>query len=168
MENLIGNDTDTLTVDQTIIRAAIIFVSALLCIRISGMRAFGKNSALDVVVNIMIGSILARTIGGHVPFFASIGAAIALSGIHRILAMLAVRYDTVSKMLKGRERILVKDGKMQRDNMRRCTITEGDLMEGIRLTAKVNDVSEIKEAYFERSGQISAIPRNRGNFESML
>jgi uncharacterized membrane protein YcaP (DUF421 family) len=161
MEYLIGDANDELNALQTIVRAIIIFISALLCIRISGMRAFGKNSALDVVVNIIVGSVLARAIGGHVPFFPSIAAAFAFSLIHRILAMLATRSDMMSNLLKGKEYPLIKDGKMIPENMRYCNITKGDLLEGIRLTANVNGMEEIKEAYFERSGQISAIPKDK-------
>jgi uncharacterized membrane protein YcaP (DUF421 family) len=161
MEDWIGSANETLSAGQTILRAVIIFITALVCIRISGMRSFGKSSALDVVVSIIVGSVLARAIGGHVPFFASIAATLVLSVIHRALAFFSVRSDRLSNLLKGKEYLLVKNGEMQRDNMKYCSITEGDLMEGIRMTANVNDLQEIKEAYFERSGQISAIPREK-------
>jgi uncharacterized membrane protein YcaP (DUF421 family) len=159
MENLIGDVSDDLNAGQTILRAIIIFISALLCIRISGMRAFGKNSALDVVVNIIIGSVLARCIGGNVPFFPSIAAAFAIATIHRVLATIAVQKDWLSKLLKGRPFLLIKDGQMQVENMRRCSITKGDLMAGVRLNGKVERIEDVKEAYFERNGQISVIPK---------
>lgn len=159
MENLLGDANDNLTVSQTILRAVIIFISALICVRLSGMRSFGKNAALDVVVNIIIGSVLARAIGGHVPFFASIAAAFALALIHRILATIATRSDAFSKLIKGRAVLLVKDGRMQEENMKMCNLTHGDLQEGIRLNANIGRIEDVKEAYFERSGQISVVPK---------
>jgi uncharacterized membrane protein YcaP (DUF421 family) len=159
MENIIGDANDNLNAAQTILRALIIFFSALVCIRISGMRAFGKNAPLDVVVNIIIGSVLARAIGGHVPFFASIAAAFALALIHRVLAAIATKSDAFSKLIKGRAFLLVKDGQIQEENLRICNLTHGDLHEGIRLNGNLDQVKDVKEAYFERSGQISVIPK---------
>lgn len=157
MEQLIGGTREELDFLQVMVRAIIIFVVAMVCIRISGMRAFAKNSALDVVVHIIIGSILARTIAGNVPFLPSIAGALVFALTHRILASVAVRNDWVSNFLKGKAYLLVKDGEMIPKNMRACNITRGDLLEGIRLNGHTNAIEDVQEAYFERNGQISTI-----------
>jgi len=53
--------------------------------------------------------------------------------------------------------VLVQNGKLNRENMRRNHISEHDLEEDMRLSAKIEDLSKIKIARVERSGDISFI-----------
>ena len=57
--------------------------------------------------------------------------------------------------------MLVKDGAMRRDAMRRADISEDDLEENLRVNANVAKVEEVAEARLERNGLISAVKRGR-------
>jgi uncharacterized membrane protein YcaP (DUF421 family) len=61
--------------------------------------------------------------------------------------------------MKGRPHTLYKDGKIDRKNMLRCDISDGDLEEGIRIAANVSSTDELKEVRIERSGTISAVKK---------
>ena len=63
--------------------------------------------------------------------------------------------------MKGRPRVLVKDGVRQRDALARGQIGEHDLLEALRLNGRITRVEEVQEARLERNGQISVIPRAR-------
>jgi uncharacterized membrane protein YcaP (DUF421 family) len=54
----------------------------------------------------------------------------------------------------------VEDGKVQQKNMLREHISEHDLEEDMRLDAQTEDLSKIKAARLERSGDISFIRAN--------
>ena len=56
--------------------------------------------------------------------------------------------------------MLYKDGTIQKDNMLKADITNGDLEEGIRLAANVNSLQKVREVRMERSGQISVVLEN--------
>jgi uncharacterized membrane protein YcaP (DUF421 family) len=73
--------------------------------------------------------------------------------------MLGARFHFVSNLLKGRDRLLVKDGQILRKNMLREDISHGDLEEGLRVAGNVNSFEEVKEVRMERSGQISVVKK---------
>ncbi len=56
---------------------------------------------------------------------------------------------------------MVKDGQLQQTNMQKENITEQDLLEVLRTQGKITQVQEVQEAYLERSGNISVIPRKQ-------
>ena len=151
-----GTGTD-LTPGHMTARAFVMFFIALILIRISGMRSFGSQSPFDAIIVIMLGAILSRAVVGASPFLSTVFAGITICVVHRLLAMLCTRNHVISNFLKGKARILYKDGKIDRKNMLRCDISDGDLEEGIRLSANASSLDKLKEVRMERSGKISAV-----------
>ena len=98
-------------------------------------------------------------INGTAPFFTTIAAGFALMIIHRAFAFGAFKSHAFGRLIKGDDVILVRDGKKDWKEMARSLISEHDLAEDLRLDAKVEDVSQIKTARLERSGDISFIKR---------
>ena len=148
---------DPLSPGHMTARAFVMFFIALLLIRISGMRSFGSKSAFDNIIVIMLGAILSRAVVGASPFISTVAGGITVCIVHRGLAMLCTRFHFISNLLKGTDQLLFKDGKIQKKNMLKADITQGDLEEGIRLAANVNSFESISEVRMERSGQISVV-----------
>ena len=157
--DLFGTGRD-LTAVQMTMRAFVVFIISVFLIRLSGMRSFGSKSAFDNIVVILLGAILSRAVTGVSPFFPTIAAATAICVTHRILAMLAARFHGVSVLLKGESRIVYKDGKLNKKNMLRAGLSEGDLEEGVRLAGNVPSLNDTEEVRMERSGQISVIKKS--------
>lgn len=135
-----------------------VFFAALLIIRMGNHRIFGKNSAFDIVLGIIYGSILSRAITGNSPFVPTIVAAFVLVMLHKLLAYFTFHTNFgLSSFIKGSPRTLVEDGKLQKKAMEENSITENDLTEAIRSSGSFAGVSRIKYAYLERSGKISVI-----------
>jgi len=160
-ESLIGSDKETIEWWQMCLRAFLIFFIALAMIRIAGMRTFGKKSAFDVLVGILLGSVLGRTITGNSPFFSTILAGLVIVVLHRIIAIITFYSDSAGKVLKGESEILYKNGRFHWKNMKRNEITEKDIEGSIREEANLSSMEDIAEAYFERSGNISVIPKKK-------
>ncbi|WP_347157807.1 DUF421 domain-containing protein [Pontibacter chitinilyticus] len=156
-----GIHDETLTWWQMSLRAVGIFFAALLIIRIGNHRIFGKNTAFDIILGIIYGSILSRAINGSAPFFPSVAAAFTLVLLHKGLAALAYHsHSGIGNLLKGSPKLLVKDGELQRENMRQNSVTEHDLEEAMRSSGNTADPRHIKAAYLERSGDISIIKKD--------
>lgn len=156
LNNLFGVG-EHLTSGQMALRAFVLFFVALVLIRISGMRSFGSKSALDNIIVIMLGAILSRAVVGATALVPTICAGISLCVTHRLLAMLAARFHVISFLLKGKDRLLYKEGKLYKDNLMKADISEGDLDEGIRLAGNASSLDKVKEVRMERSGQISVV-----------
>ncbi len=153
---LIGEGTD-LTALQMTIRAIGMFFIALVLIRIGGMRIFGHESAFDSILVILLGAILARAVVGASPYFATVAAAAAITIIHRVLGWIACKNITVGKLIKGEHIPLYENSEFKWKNMRRCSISEGDLLESLRLQTNQNELLKVEKAIMETNGHISFI-----------
>jgi uncharacterized membrane protein YcaP (DUF421 family) len=154
----VGLESHDIRAWQMAIRALLVYFAAIVLIRIASTRFMGKNTALDLVLAVIIGSVLGRSITGNSPLLPVFAAALTLVVFHYVLAGLAFRFRPVSRLVKGNAAILVEDGKVNWDNMRRFQIGEQDLLEALRTRAKLENISDVKRAYLERNGDISVIP----------
>lgn len=157
----LGLDSGDLTWWQMSIRAVIVFAVALIIVRLGNNRIFGKSTAFDIVLGIIYGSVLSRAITGNSPFFPTLVAAFVLVVLHTILAVVAYHSNFgFGNFVKGKPSILIKDGEVQRDALKWNSITENDLEEAIRKSGCEPDLSKVKTAYLERSGDISIIEKD--------
>lgn len=154
---LVGRSSDTIAWWQMSIRAVFIFVYLLLLVRLGGRRAFAKFTSFDIVLAVLLGSVLSRCLTANAPLVATFCASAVLVALHALLARLAVRFDPVGLLVKGRRIQLVRDGALLTEPMHRTSVTERDLMEALRSTAKTDDLHRIKAAYLERNGTISFV-----------
>ncbi len=158
INELFGRGED-LTALQMAVRSFIMFFIALALIRLGGMRIFGKRTAFDNILVIMLGAILARGVVGASPFFSAVAAAAIMVVVHKILAFLAMRHVWVGMIVKGYRRSLYKNGQFNLKNMRITSISKDDLMEGVRLEINRSDLDGVKEVYIEKNGQISVVKK---------
>ena len=158
INELFGRGED-LTALQMAVRSFIMFFIALALIRLGGMRIFGKRTAFDNILVIMLGAILARGVVGASPFFSAVAAAAIMVVVHKILAFLAMRHVWVGMIVKGYRRSLYKNGQFNLKNMRITSISKDDLMEGVRLEINSSDLDRVEEVYIEKNGQISVVKK---------
>jgi uncharacterized membrane protein YcaP (DUF421 family) len=160
LDPILGLEAETLTAWQMGLRALVVYVLGLAIVRIGEKRFIGKFSAFDVILGFMLGSTLAGAISGSSPFSPSLFAAICLVGIHFVFARLSFRSDWFGTLVKGHSRVLVTDGEIDWDEMRKGNISEKDLLSALRENGHVGSPSDVKEARLERSGNISVISRD--------
>src|SRR4051812_25939430 len=118
-----------LTVFQMCMRTIVVFIITLLFIRISGKRAFGMRMPIDNVITILLGALLSRAIVGASPFIATISASFTIIVLYRLCAGLSFFSKLFGKIVKGKEELIYKDGSMIRETMKKCMVTEEDLIE---------------------------------------
>jgi uncharacterized membrane protein YcaP (DUF421 family) len=138
-------------------RAIVSFLLTLVLIRIAGIRTFGKRSAFDNVIVIMLGSIFSRVVVGASPFIPTTLGCLAFVLVHSGLGWISVRSDVIGRLVKGERKVLYAEGKMNERNMRRVMVSQKDLMESVRLRLNSNDLGEVQEIVLERNGEISVI-----------
>ena len=162
LEPFLGPDSDQITWWQMGIRGVIVFIIALALVRFGDRRIFGKNTAFDIVLGIIFGSILSRAITGNSPFLPTIFTALVLVCLHRLFAFWAFRQSMIGPIIKGSEKQIVEDGKMDFESMKSSNITKNDLLEACRQSG-VAEIEQVKEAYIERGGGISIIKKEGNN-----
>lgn len=159
LDFLLGKDQSELSALQMTLRAVIIYLSAILMVRLGNKRFLGRTTAFDFLLGIIIGSVLSRGINGGAPFFPTIIAAASLVMIHYLFGLIAFKWSKFGTMIKGRSRTLVKEGNINWDIMKKAHITEEDLVTEMRQNSSIEKIADIKLACLERSGEISFIKK---------
>jgi len=158
IDRLIGKGEE-LTALHMAIRTIIIFVIALIMLRIAGIRTFGKKTAFDLVIIIMLGAVLSRAIVGASPFVPIICASLVMVLIHRLLGILSYHSDFIGRLVKGEKKSLYKNGVPDKTNMRQVQISRNDIMEEVRVSLNQDNLRDVEEIFIERNGKISIIKR---------
>jgi uncharacterized membrane protein YcaP (DUF421 family) len=155
LETIFGSKGD-LGIAQECARAALVFAYGLLLVRIVGRRVFGRWSAIDIVVSIIVGSNLSRTLTGNAPLLGTLAATSLIMLLHWLLAQAAVRSQAMSRLFEGRARVLGRDGRLTGRRDLRVAISDADLQEALR-QAGVERVEETRLLVLEPSGKISVL-----------
>jgi uncharacterized membrane protein YcaP (DUF421 family) len=148
-----------LTLSQMSARAFVVYFIALALIHISGKRTFGKKSAFDITITIILGAVLSRAVVGASPFLATVAACLVLVLIHRILGWVILYNKGFSKLLKGEKILLYQDGHINEKNLHKCLMTQDDLMSDVRLKANEDTLNNVKEIYMENTGELSIVKK---------
>jgi uncharacterized membrane protein YcaP (DUF421 family) len=149
-----GRDLDAL---QMTFRAIVVFVVALVLIRISGRRSFGNRSPFDYVIAILLGATLSRAIVGASPFLATIAASFAMVVLHRALAWACIRSARLERWVVGDERVVFSHGQFNEHEMNAALLTRTDVYESVRQATGEFDLAHVDAAILERNGQVSVI-----------
>lgn len=159
-ETLLGlsKPSSALDVGQLCLRAAIVYLVMILFMRLAKKRSLGRATVFDVILGIIIGSTASRAVTGNAPFFGSLAAALALIAMHWLISLGARDWPRLGWLVKGQSDLLIKNGKVDRGELKRAHMTDDDLAEDLRQKG-VSDPADVKEARLERDGVLSVIKR---------
>ena len=143
-----------LTTAQECARTVVVFAYGFALIRIAGRRLFGKWSAVDITVSIIIGSNLSRTITGNAPLVGTMVASALLMALHWLVAHIAARSRRASAFLEGTPIDLVSAGTVNEGERRRHNISYADLDEALRGSG-VDRIEDASRVTLEPSGKIT-------------
>lgn len=158
IHTLFGSGKD-LTSLQMVCRSVLAFLITLALIRIAGIRTFGKRSAFDNVIVIMLGSIFSRVVVGASPFVPTTLACLAFVLVHRLFGYVSVRSDFFGRLVKGEKASLYAGDRPNQANMHKAMVSEKDLLESVRLRLNSDDLAQVREIIIERNGDISVIKK---------
>jgi uncharacterized membrane protein YcaP (DUF421 family) len=156
--DLLGLDQKDLEWYQMFCRTVIVFVVAIIFIRIAGIRTFGTKTAFDVVVSITMGALLSRCITGHYPFFTTLATAMFLAAFHRFVAFLAARSRVLCKILEGEHVVLYEKGEKVEKNLKKHLISDKDMKKALH-EENLEDFSKVKIIFLEPDGKLSIVKK---------
>src|SRR4051812_41861906 len=114
----LGLESRDLDIGYMAVRAIIAYVLLVGIARIGHQRLLDRTSPFDIILGILLGSIASRAITGNAPFFPAIGSCAVLVGMHALFAALSFRAKWFSLLVKGRAKVLLRDGSPDRKQMR--------------------------------------------------
>jgi uncharacterized membrane protein YcaP (DUF421 family) len=155
----LGVEPKDLTFVQISLRGIIVFLVTLTTVRLGHKRSLSRKTPFDAVLLVILAAVLSRAINGSAAFFATLGGGVVLVLVHRLFAFLAFYSHEFGILVKGKPDVIVRDGRRDLVMMRRNHVSTHDLDEDMRLSAHTDELSNIRVARVERSGDISFIKK---------
>jgi len=155
----LGVEPKDLTFIQISLRGIVVFLVTLTTMRLGHKRSLSRKTPFDAVLLVILAAVLSRAINGSAAFLATLGGGVVLVVLHRLFAHLAYYSHGFGILVKGRPDTIVHDGECDFRMMRRNHISMHDLEEDMRLGAHIDDLSRVRLARVERSGDISFIKK---------
>ena len=155
----LGVEPKDLTFIQISLRGIIVFLVTLTTMRLGHKRSLSRKTPFDAVLLVILAAVLSRAINGSAAFFATLGGGVVLVMLHRLFAYLAFYSHGFGILVKGKPDIIVRDGECDFEMMRRNHVSVHDLEEDMRLNGNIDDLSQVRLARVERSGDISFIKK---------
>jgi uncharacterized membrane protein YcaP (DUF421 family) len=141
------------------IRAIVLYVFIVFVMRIIGRRELSTLTPFDLVLLIVLGDAIQQ--GLTQDDYSVTGAIVAVSTLavmQVVTSFISYRFRPMRQILKGEPIILVQDGKLLNQNLRRERLTADDVAEQMR-AQQIAVFDEVKWAILESNGAISFIKK---------
>lgn len=146
-------------VAETILRGTVMFIGLFIAMRLIRRESSGLSLA-DVLLVSLLGDAAQNAMGGGSASVGDGGLLVAtIMGWERILDWLEWRSDAFRRWFKPKPLPLVRDGRIQRCNLRHEWITVEELMSQLRLGG-VERLEDVKSCTLEPDGGISVVRRD--------
>lgn len=140
------------------LRTIVLYLVLIFSIRLMGKRQIGQMEASEFVVTMLVANLAAIPMqdaaiplySGLVPILTVLGTELALSG-------LIMRSVMIRRFFCGKPVILIDNGKILQENLRRTRVTLDELTGHLR-EKDVLDVSTVQFAILETDGNLSVFP----------
>ena len=143
------------------VRTLILYFVVVIVMRLMGKRQIGQLQPFELVVAILISDLASvpmqdtaiPLINGIIPILTLLIAQITLS----LISMLSVKARSI---ICGTPSILIENGKINENNLRKEMYTLNDLLEQLR-NSNVYNIADVEFAILETNGQLSIIPKSQ-------
>jgi uncharacterized membrane protein YcaP (DUF421 family) len=142
-----------------VLRATVIFFALYLLVRVMGKRELAQMTPFELIVLVVFGDLIQQGVTHN--DFSLTGALLAISTMaFWALAMSWLTFHSrrAESFLDGEPRVIVRDGEIVRENLRRDRLTRAELLSEMRL-AGIAQLSDVAWAILEPRGKMSFIQR---------
>ena len=157
-ENEKGKDDSVLVVFA---RTLILFTLVIVTMRVMGKRQIGELQPFELAVAILISELAAVPMQNPgIPLINGIIPILTLLIAQMSLSYISLKSVKARGIICGKPSILIANGKIQEDELKKEMFTLNDLLEQLRINNTPN-ISDVKFAILETNGQLSVIPKSQ-------
>lgn len=144
---------------EFIVRAVIVYVFVMVVLRLTGKRQMGELAPFDFVLLLLLSNGVQNAMnGGDNTITAGLIITVTLVGLNSMIAWLAFKNKEIEKVVEGRPEILVHNGYLYSDVLKRNQITHHELNDALRQN-DCTSLDDVRLAVLETNGQISVIKK---------
>jgi uncharacterized membrane protein YcaP (DUF421 family) len=142
---------------ETVMRSALAFAIIMVIARTLGKPTISQMTYHDFVAAITLGALTANlAFNVQMTVWQMIASLLTISGIAYLLMVLALKNRTLRKWVSGKPTVLIQDGKILENNMRKLKITLDTLNQELR-EKNIFNIEEVQDAVLELNGKISVL-----------
>jgi uncharacterized membrane protein YcaP (DUF421 family) len=146
---------------RVLVMAALAYPLLIAAVRASGKRTLSKMNAFDLVVTVALGSTLATILLNSQVSLAEGALALgSLVALQYATAWASARHRGVRRLVKAEPTLLLHDGRMLGEAMRRERVTPDEVRQAIRAQG-TGAVEQVQAVVLETDGSFSVIPRSQ-------
>jgi len=143
---------------QVCLRALVVYLVLIGYVRFAKKRFLSEATGFDAILVIVIGSVASRAISGTAPFIPSLAGTFVLVLVHWVISYITQNSALLGYIVKGKDTVLIRNGKIDREALAASHMSEDDLEEDLRQEG-IETPTQVKMARLERSGRLSVIPK---------
>jgi uncharacterized membrane protein YcaP (DUF421 family) len=144
---------------EIVLRTALVYLAVLVLLRLAGKREMGHMSLADFVVILVIANAVQNALNGADPSLTGgLVSAATLVLMSYLLDRYGRRAPILGRLLSGEPTLLLQDGRLLEQNLRREHLEAEDVQMAAREHG-VADLSDVAAAVLEGDGSISIIPK---------
>lgn len=144
-----------------LVRTLILYAVVVVVMRFMGKRQIGQLQPFELVVAIMISELAAVPMQNTgVPLINGIIPILTLLVAQLTMSFVALKSVKARGIICGKPAILIENGKIQEEELRREMYTLNDLLEQLR-SKSIPNVADVEFAVLETNGQLSVLPKSQ-------
>ena len=137
------------------IRTVVLYLVLIAVIRFMGKRQIGQMEPSEFVVTMLVANLASIPIqDGAIPLFTGVVPIVTILGLELVLSSLCLRSIGLRRLLCGKPVILMEEGRILRENLRKTRVTLDELTEALR-EKDVLDLRSVQYAILETNGKVS-------------
>jgi uncharacterized membrane protein YcaP (DUF421 family) len=144
---------------EFIVRSAAVYLFLIIILRVTGKRQIGQMAPFDLVLLLVLSNAVQNSMtGGDNSLVGGLVSAGTLIAVNSAVAALTFRSKTLEGLVEGRPEVLIHNGKLFEEVMKRERLTHHELNAALRAAGCLS-VEEVHYAMIENNGQISVVPK---------
>jgi uncharacterized membrane protein YcaP (DUF421 family) len=143
-----------------VVRGLVVYIFLMFLLRLTGKRQVGQLAPFDLVLLLVLSNAVQNAMnGGDNSVTGGLISALTLVGVNYLVSISTYYNKTLAALIEGRPMILIHNGHIRDDAMRRSKLTVHELNAALRAEGHA-DVSTVLCAVLENNGHISVVARN--------
>ena len=140
------------------IRTIILYLTMIVVIRLMGKRQIGQMEPSEFVVSMMVANLATIPMEDDgIALFAGLVPILTILGAELVLSYLNLKNSKIRKLLCGKPVILIENGNILQQNLRKTRISLDELTGHLR-EKDVLDIQAVQYAILETNGNLSVFP----------
>lgn len=144
---------------EIVLRAAGVYLTLLLLIRLSGRRTIGQFTSFDLLVVMLLSEAVSNALtGGDQSITAGLIAAFTLISMNAVIARLTASFTRLQIMMEGEPVLVGKDGRILHKVLLQQHVPPADVEQALREADC--ELQDMRCAFLEADGSISILRKD--------